>query len=244
MKKKKVIGNICIVFAFFCFLKVLSIWMQYANEKDYYNEITETVVTEKVTEDVFDYPAPRDIDWDTLQGESPDIVAWIDVLGIDVGYPIVQSENNNDYLRKTPTGESASCGSIILNTTNNADFNDQNTVIFGHNMKNGTMFGKLKWFMVKDAYEKSPYIWINTPEEDVLYQIVSAYVVKISDGVPDTYDIEIEDYESWYGRMISLSEKEMEWQESSNMITLSTCNSNGYSYRTIVQAVEILRQEN
>lgn len=242
--KKKILAVLLIALSALCFYQVSCILYQYKEEKEIYDNIS-TLVKES-EDDGQSIPKPREIDWEKLKKECPGIVAWIDVYGIDISYPVMQGKDNEFYLHHASTGETAACGSIFLNSTSRPDFSDQNSVVFGHYMKSRTMFGKLGWFAKWDAYEKSPYIRVYTPERNILYQIVSAYEVKVSDGVPGTYDIEKKEekeYVAWFKKQLSLSEKEMKPCGTANMLTLSTCTGNGHSYRMIVQAAKIPYQQ-
>ena len=80
------------------------------------------------------------IDWKSLRAVNPDVVAWIKIPGTVVDYPVVQTKDNQYYLKRGFDGKKNSCGTIFMNTYNRTDFSDYNTVLYGHNMKNGSMF--------------------------------------------------------------------------------------------------------
>ncbi len=119
----------------------------------------------------------RKIDFEAMQKEvNADIYAWIYVPGTKVDYPILQrATNNNFYLDHDVNGKKASCGSIYTEKHNHKDFNDNHTVIYGHNMKNGTMFKTLRNYDDKEFFEENKYIYIYTEADTRVYEIFGAY---------------------------------------------------------------------
>ena len=92
-----------------------------------------------------------------LQKINPDVCAWISVYGTGIDYPVVQGENNDEYLNKTVTGDFALGGSIFLDSTNNNDFSEFNTVVYGHHMEKSEMFGDLDKFDDKSYFDEHQY---------------------------------------------------------------------------------------
>lgn len=84
-----------------------------------------------------------EINFDILKSKNKDIVAWIYSEGTQINYPIVQSKDNDYYLRRLLDGTYNQGGTIFMDYRNNKNFEDYNTIIYGHNMKNNTMFGTL-----------------------------------------------------------------------------------------------------
>lgn len=95
--------------------------------------------------------------YDELQKINPDVCAWIDIYGTGIDYPVVQGENNDDYMNKTVTGDFALGGSIFLDHTNAKDFSDFNTIIYGHHMEKHEMFGDLDLFEEKEFFNEHRY---------------------------------------------------------------------------------------
>ena len=120
--------------------------------------------------------------------------------------------------------------------------NSCNTIIYGHNMKNGTMFGKLKQFKLSETMQKSRYIWVLTPEGNYKYEIFSGYTAKINS---ETYTLikgpgqELIEYAQHMQQLNAISEVATPaFKETDKIITLSTCTGNE-STRFVVQAVRI-----
>lgn len=108
---------------------------------------------------------PLTIDFAVLQDASPDIIAWIYSEGTPISYPVVRSADNQDYLRRLPDGSYSSGGSIFLDCRCAADFSEAVSIIYGHNMKNDTMFGTLPAYREQAYYDAHPCLWLFTPEQ-------------------------------------------------------------------------------
>lgn len=181
-------------------------------------------------------PKQKKVDWDGLLKVNEDIVGWIEIAGTKINYPVLQGHDNEEYIHTSVAGEYAYAGCIFMDAANEADFSDYNTIIYGHNMRNGSMFGTLDYYS-KDAYHKQhPYIWIYTPEENHLYQIYSIYQTT---ATSNTYNLTLrteEEYINWKKKMFQKGEK-IEEISFENTITLSTCTKG--KGRFVVQAEEI-----
>jgi len=93
-----------------------------------------------------------DVDLAPLMTQYPDIKGWLFFENEDISYPILQSATDDKYMRMTYTGESTSAGSIFMESLNASDFSDTHTIIYGHNMKNRTMFGSLRNYVNQPQY--------------------------------------------------------------------------------------------
>lgn len=103
------------------------------------------------------------IDLAGLQKENPDCIGWLYQENSDqISYPIMYSGDDSYYLHTTPDKKYASAGSIFVEGENNPDFSDSHTIIYGHNMRNLSMFGSLKFYHDKGYYEEHPYFQIRT----------------------------------------------------------------------------------
>ena len=93
---------------------------------------------------------------------NEEICAWISVPGANVNYPILQSNvtEENYYLNHDVNKKSSAKGAIYIQRNNTWNFSDPNTVVYGHNMRNGTMFGSLKKFRKADFFNENRYIYV------------------------------------------------------------------------------------
>lgn len=171
-KKKKTAGDIVLslilvaAICVFCYaaFNLFHIYTEYKKGTDEYNNLVQMAVTEKEP-DAEIKPAeevlkpPMDIDFNALKSVNPEVIGWIYVEALDgVNYPIVQAADNDKYLHLTYEGNYNFAGTIFIDYENSSDFNDCNTLVYGHNMKNGSMFGQLKKFTEnEEAFNKSRY---------------------------------------------------------------------------------------
>lgn len=118
-------------------------------------------------------------DFEELQKSNADIYAWVTVPGTQTDYPVLQSETDNYYLERNLDHSQGYPGCIYTNQCNAKDFSDYNTVLYGHNMKNGTMFGSLHQFEDEDFFAENREIYVYTEEKCLIYEVYAA--VKFSD---------------------------------------------------------------
>lgn len=179
------------------------------------------------------------IDFDKLQTQYPDAFAWIQIPGIEqVDYPIFMSqpeEDDNYYLDHNRDGEEDRYGEIYVQKLNYKDFSDPNTLIYGHNMGNGDMFGKLydgngKQFDNEEFFDQHRTIYIYTPGHILEYEIISAFVYD-NRHILNSFNFEIEqEREEFFDQCTnptSMTKQVIEGAELNYMedkiITLSTC---------------------
>jgi len=199
---------------------------------------TEIIEDEKGNVKVNYYPIMRNpVDFAKLQEVNEDIVGWIRVNALGISYPITQGEDNDYYLHRTFEGVENFAGCIFMEYQNNSDLTDKNTIIYGHNMKNGSMFGKLKQFKEEGVYDSNPYFWIYTPEKVYRYDIFSCAEVGV---FGDTYQISFVDDEAFMKFVDNAKARSVvdgswvEVTEEDSVVTLSTCTGNDAT-RFVVQ---------
>ena len=196
--------------------------------------------TEEAMETLADVPepAPLTIDFEALAAENPDTVAWIDFPGQDVSYPIVQSVDNSHYLEYSFEEKKSAYGTIFLDYRNQGLMNDGNTVIYGHNMRNGSMFGFLKKYREQDYYEKFPYFDIYVPGQAYRCEIIACARLK-AETWHDRVQLRSSEVRQAYIDMIR-SEADyvipIEPALGSPLVLLSTCSGSDHDYRFVVLA--------
>ncbi len=176
------------------------------------------------------------IDFEAVKEKYPDACAWIQVDGIDViDYPIVQSAigvDDNFYLDHNIDGEKDRYGAIYIQRLNHKDFNDRNTLIYGHNMLNGTMFGQLKKFRNRTFFEENRNIYVYTPGHILKYEIISAFIYD-DRHIMNSFNFNIEnECKEFFDECINPTTHTKQVLEGAELttrdkiITLSTCTSN------------------
>lgn len=174
-------------------------------------------------------------EWDTsgvelkaLIEQYPETVAWIYFEDGSINYPIMQTEDNEKYMNHDIDGNEANAGAIFLDYRSSADFSDSNSIVFGHNMKDRTMFGTLrKYGQDPGFYKDHQYFQVITPRGKYRYQIFAYMDVKddfpLYDFVGDNSKAFVEDPEPI--RLKSYLDSELEIDENSKVVTLSTCTT-------------------
>jgi sortase B len=161
------------------------------------------------------------------------VVGWIYVEGTDISYPIMYSGDDDKYLHATLDGKYAKAGSIFLEGVNSGDFSDSHSILYGHNMRNLTMFGSLKFYKSEeDYYEAHKYFQIITPESKMRYEICSYFDTDAGSWVytvPYSESDEFDDYISQLLRHSYIKGESFtdEVDASDKIMTLSTCSTTG-----------------
>jgi len=112
-----------------------------------------------------DAPGPGDVDFNGLRRAAPEALAWLTVPGTQIDYPVAQWADNQYYLTRTARHETSRYGAIFMDYRNHSDFSDFYTVIYGHNMRSGKMFGTLRELRDPGLFERVKYGTLRTPEK-------------------------------------------------------------------------------
>lgn len=183
------------------------------------------------------------IDYGALSGVNADFTAVLHVPALSITYPVVKSKDNEEYLHRTFEGKANFAGSIFLDANAKGSYDHKNTFIFGHNMKNGTMFGKLKYFLRDDQLANSnPYVFLCRPEGITRYRIFSYYLTTVESPIYNDFegDKGYDQYLSLVQRLSSYRnypKDSIDFSQRPDIITLSTCSGpSGGNQRFIVQA--------
>ena len=163
---------------------------------------------------------------DNLFEKNIDYRGWIKFDNTNINYPILQGQDNEEYLYKDINNEYIVSGSIFMNYLNNG-FDDQNTVLFGHNMKNGTMFANLKKYKEEDFFYNNNYIEIELSNGQYLkYKVFSVYITDINDNYTKTSFEDKDEYKEFLERIKnkSIYKSDISVNENDKIITLSTCS--------------------
>ncbi len=118
--------------------------------------------------------APIQVDFDALREENEDVVAWIYCPDTVINYPIVQAEDNDYYLRRMPDGSYNYSGSIFMDYRCDSKFSDYNSIIYGHNMNDDSMFAALGEYLDQEFYDKHPVMYLLTPNQDYQMDVIGA----------------------------------------------------------------------
>lgn len=170
------------------------------NQMDAVNEDVVSQFTSEATEDevieIAEEPAddkfvlhttqkcPIDVDFEALWEVNPDVVGWIYCEDTVINYPILQGEDDEYYLHHDINGKTSSAGCIFIDCNNMKDFTDVNSILYGHHMKNGSMFAGLQKWEEQEYYDAHKYMWIITPDGNYEVWLFSGY---LTDAFSDSY---------------------------------------------------------
>ena len=189
-------------------------------------EATVDETTEPVEETRPKLIAPIEVDFEALQTENPDVVAWIYCPDTPIHYPVVQGEDNEYYLHRLLDGKSNAAGTLFMDWRNEADFSHWNSVIYGHNMKNNTMFGTLTDYKKQAYFDAHPQMYLLTPDENYLINLVAGFVTPADGDVYNALYPEDEEKEQLIESWLKASNFDSGYEPSveDQFITLSTCS--------------------
>lgn len=189
-----------------------------------------------------DDPLYRKIDFESAQAMNPDIYAWIWIPGTEIDYPILQNETKEDayYLNHTIENKEGLPGTIYTEKYNEKDFSDPVNVVYGHNMKNGSMFAGLHQYEEKAFFDSNPYVYIYLPDKTFKYRIFAA-VVFDDRYILGNYDFyTVEDFERYLdelrGSINGNVNIDVPVSQELGILTLSTCMADSPNERFLVNA--------
>ena len=252
-KKSDVLLTIALIVAIavFCYaaFNLYHIYTEYKKGTDEYNQIEEMAVTERDADSAevagpnAQLKPPIEVDFDKLKSVNEDVVGWIYVDALpDISYPIVKGKDNQTYLHQTYEKNYNFAGTIFVDYENSGDFSDCNTLVYGHNMKNGSMFGHLKKFREDDKlYKQDKYFWILTPERNYRYEIITAYTTGVNSDSYTLFKGPGEEFEKYLETIKGYSEIQTDDTDltiKDRIVTLSTCTGNE-STRFVVQGKRV-----
>lgn len=183
--------------------------------------------------------ALRDMDFAALRQVNPDVLGWILMPNTVISYPMVQAADNDFYLYRTWKKSNSIVGSIFMDANCSPDLSDFNTIIYGHNMNNGSMFGSLKKYKTTDYWASHPNFIITTDEGVYTYQIFSAFEAELTDPV---YMVRInrdEEKQTLIDCAVTKSviATGIVPTTEDRIVTLSTCTGRGHETRWIILGV-------
>lgn len=185
-----------------------------------------------------------EIDFETLWKTCPDVVGWIRCEGTVIDYPIVQGTDNDFYLDHLPDGTANRAGSIMMDVSCDPAFTNDVTILHGHNMKSGKMFGDLFRFGIEEYYLRFPTLRLYTPSGDYDVEIFAGCTVNgATFGYPTVFASE-EEYEGFVDKIVAATayETDVEVHYPDEILLLSTC-AYSYQYQRFILAGKIIFPE-
>lgn len=179
--------------------------------------------------------APLSVDFDYLRNINQAVVAWIYCEDTPISYPVVLSADNSDYLYRLIDGTSNASGTLFMDFRNTGDFSDGNSMIYGHNMKDGSMFASIEKYCKQEYYDQHPVMYLLTPDGEYKLELIAGKTVRADNESIYTTTLSVEDVQK---RMESSDfQASVQLQPQDRFVTLSTCAYSFDSARYVVTGV-------
>ncbi len=184
---------------------------------------------------------PLEVDFPGLREVNGDVAGWIYCEGTVINYPVLHGEDNDYYLHRNMNRQTHSAGSIFVDAVNQPDFTDSNTIIYGHHMKNGSMFASLDKWAEQAYYEEHPVMWLLTPEQDYQILLFAGYTTQAASDTYAVFTAPCDELEEYLKQCVEKSDFQADFQivgqdvhgeaslgRSDKYVVLSTC---AYSFQ-------------
>ena len=237
-----VLEFVCVVIFLYAATQLYMIFKDYKVASDEYDALVTQVVTEIQEENdleseykeekvhildlPYDYEVPNyEVDLDAVKAQNADTVGWIILPESKINYPIVKSKDNTEYLTTTFDGQIANSGAIFMDMYCYEDYSCDNTIIYGHNMKNGSMFRALNNMTDKEYFWRHHIFCIDTGNGFEEYDVISCYETVESDLTSWQIGFESpEAYAAWLQSIVKRCNYDCaDYDVTKKTITLSTC---------------------
>lgn len=232
--KKRKGSSVSLIVLFILFgIIIYSGYNLYIGFQDYWNNYLNSL---EIGED-----AGRDektVDWESLLSKNDEVFGWIYCEGTRIDYPVVKGTDNSKYLNVGADGTYNRCGALFINCYNTKPLEEPNTIIYGHHMKDGSMFHDLDYWQDADYFKEHSEFYFYTPRQNYKLTAVAAENVSCDDvviyGVPFTNE---EDTSAFINKVISntdVSNDDIVFSEKDSFVTLSTCAYDFVGARSII----------
>ncbi|GGA74429.1 class B sortase [Ornithinibacillus halotolerans] len=229
---KKVVTIGCLLVFLFAAYNLVEIAMEYYKNRKSLEDVQETFyasAAEKgsanLTDKASDLPIVQE-EFKELLEQNEEVVGWIKIPGTEIDYPVLQADNNTDYLNKGFNKEYSIAGSIFMDYRNTIDSMKQNTVIYGHRMKDGSMFDDLIKYKDEDFFEEHKTFEIKTLYDTYEAEIFAVYITTTEFNYIETNFASDDEFAKYLTeiREQSMYQTDVEVDEDDQVLTLSTCD--------------------
>lgn len=239
--------------------KLVSVMLNYQRDRSAYNTLADQALSSmaepeatlppgetpdpNMTQQNAQSEVPFQVDWDLLRSQNSDVIGWLYDPGGSISYPVMQTGDNEFYLHRGWDKQPNTAGSLFADPTAQAGVVHSNFIIWGHNMKDGSMFASLQKYVDQSYYEQHPTMYYLTPTQNYRVELIAAHIVEGTlDNFPGYFSND-NDYGTYLNQITSHS---FFWTRSSvstsnQLITLSTCDysANYADPRFLVQGMLI-----
>ena len=166
------------------------------------------------------------VNFQQLEMQNPDTVGWVYIEDTNINYPVVQGTDNRHYVSTLFDGSVNQAGSIFMDFRNDPEIKDIHTILYGHNMRNKTMFADILNYQSQEYYDAHPVGIYLTKDKSFVFEIVAGYVASVADAAWQLEFVNEEDVDIWLKDAMARTsfQSRIEPQTGDQYITLSTCS--------------------
>lgn len=231
----------CLAVLLFSGYQLYTYWRQNAQSAAVYEELAQYTPVQSSPEAaaVTEQMVWPKVDFDGLETVNSDIIGWLYCADTVIDYPVVQGTDNSYYLDHLFDRSDNPNGCLFVDYRNAGDFSDRHTVIYGHAMKNGSMFSSIRSYAEQDYYNVHPQLLLLTPQARYVVQLFSGYVASVQD---DAWQLTFADdaaFEAWLDDIMRQSAFKSTVQPTwtDHILTLSTCSYDFNDARFVVHGI-------
>ena len=237
MKRKIVLGVLAAIFAcvfIFSGVQVYTVLKEYQEADIVYEQLQKEFVvvaptTTAVDVSVPDKPAVESsgivVDFSKLMTRNSDVTGWLYCAGTPINYPVVQAKDNDKYLHADLSGKYLRSGTLFVDYRNAAIGKDRQYILYGHSMKNNTMFGSLMDYKKQSYYDAHPVLYYLTPNAEYRIELFAGCVMKVPEIIYQP-NPGIEEYNAYLAEMRGKStfRSDVTVEPEDTVVVLSTCS--------------------
>ena len=242
-KRRKILTRIFLVILIIAICYIGFIFFRTEDEQKETDELLNTVAIDET--EITETKTERMLQLEKLKEEYPNIVAWIEIEGTNINYPVMQTDNNDYYVKHNHKGEETRRGAIFLDKDYDWSIPSSNLLVYGHN-NDGTMFSELLDYKSEEFYKEHPTIKFTTEQEDVEYEIIAVFLSRVyyksEKNVFRYYYFVNAENEEEYNNYVENAKKASLYdtgktaQYGDQLLTLSTCEYSQDDGRFVVVA--------
>ncbi|MBD5550512.1 MAG: class B sortase [Lachnospiraceae bacterium] len=260
-KRGKGIGTVIVVLLLcvfgFSIFKLFSYYLEYREQDKLYEEAVHTYIKELPasaektsdgetgsedetgSESENEIVCPVAVDFDTLFAENKDAVGWLYCEDTNINYPVMQGEDNDYYLHHSYDGQVSKAGAIFAAAENSPGFTDSNTIIYGHHMKNGSMFAHLADWADQEYFDAHSVMWLLTPEETYRVDLFAGYLTSVDSAAYTIFTDPCPEFDKYLSEVLAASDVQttVETPKDAHYVMLSTCEYNFQNARYVLFGV-------
>ncbi len=205
---------------------VLVIRRQGAQQRRFYEDAARQYTQAVPVQQNADAP-PISVNFDALCAANSDVAGWLYCEGTPINYPVMHGGTNDDYLRRDADRQYSNAGSIFIEAQNQGDFSDRNTILYGHNMGDGSMFACLSRWQDQAFFDEHPVFWLLTPRQNYRVVLFSAYPTSAVSGTYTIFTAPCNELDGYLQQAAAQSavHAEVTLPSDAHYLVMSTCAS-------------------